>query len=114
MRAFFLLCRLYFTNTNFFRPLSLDLGAQVMINHFLDNDILGIDVPARSQASTTNSQTSYVSRPRSADGFGILIGSYVSEQDCGKCKRLPFTEWRSQPDFRPARLHRPGPGRRSR
>lgn len=32
-----------------------------MLNHYLDKSIASIDVPARSSASTTNSQTSYVS-----------------------------------------------------
>lgn len=36
------------------------LDSIVMINHYLDKDILGVDIPDKSDAATTNSQTSWV------------------------------------------------------
>ncbi|KAF8304910.1 PLC-like phosphodiesterase [Clavulina sp. PMI_390] len=51
-------------------PCSVDRGtssSMLMINHFLDLDILGIDIPDRSAGSTTNSEASIL-----ANAYGCL------------------------------------------
>ncbi|KAF8303113.1 PLC-like phosphodiesterase [Clavulina sp. PMI_390] len=57
-------------------PCKVDRGtssSMLLINHFLDTDVLGtgIDIPARSQAGTTNSQTSILA---DANGCTSLNG----------------------------------------